>query len=203
MSTDDRVTTEDEERPVAISAEQVNELVEPVVTARGFDLEDVVVRSAAGRDEVRIVVDRDGGSGLDVLADLSNAVSDVLDAAPGTADQAYDLEVTSPGIDRPLTAPRHWRRALGRKVAVEVRPAAAEPAASGTKNEKITGRVGPVDDGRVRVVSNDRGRIRSRDIALDDVVKAVVQVDFGTPSTAELEACGLDPDAIRARQSDT
>lgn len=179
---------------MAIRVEQVRDLVEAVVTANGFDLEDVTLRSVAGRDELTLIVDRDGGSTLDVLADLSTAISDVLDVAPDTADADYTLEVTSPGVDRPLTAERHWRRAWGRKVTVDLR-------ADGT-TRTVTGRVGRLDDGRVQLVNNDRGRMRTEDVELASVSKAVVQVDFSKPSVAELELCGLDSEEIERRRSD-
>ncbi|WAC55140.1 ribosome maturation factor RimP [Gordonia sp. SL306] len=180
-----------------ITAEQVTQLVEPVVSAAGFDLEDVVVTEVADRTELTVVVDRDGGSDLDVLADLSRELSDLLDDAPSTADAVYTLEVTSPGVDRPLTAARHWQRARGRKVAVEI---ATDDDAS---PRRVTGRAGPVDDdGGVLLVVNERGRIRTETVALDSVTNAVVQVDFGQPSATELQLCGLDPDEIRRRRSE-
>lgn len=97
-------------------------LLEPVVADAGLDLEDVTVTPAGKRRLVRVVVDRDGGVSLDDVAAVSTAVSQVLDDNE-TADAAlgrlpYVLEVSSPGIDRPLTQPRHWRRALGRLVQV-------------------------------------------------------------------------------------
>ncbi|MGC5258511.1 ribosome maturation factor RimP [Gordonia sp. DT218] len=178
-----------------ITAEQVSRLVEPVVSGRGFDLEDVVVTGVADRTELTVVVDRDGGGDLDVLADLSRELSDLLDSAPSIGDAAYTLEVTSPGVDRPLTAARHWQRARGRKVAVEI---AADDDAS---PRRVTGRAGPVDDGRVLLVVNERGRLRTETVELDSVTTAVVQVDFGQPSATELQMCGLDPDEIRRRRS--
>nr|WP_237421716.1 ribosome maturation factor RimP [Gordonia sp. SID5947] len=180
-----------------ITAEQVSRLVEPVVTGRGFDLEDVVVTAVADGTEVSVVVDRDGGSDLDVLADLSRELSELLDAAPSTSDAVYALEVTSPGVDRPLTAPRHWQRARGRKVAVEI------SSGEGASPRRITGRAGAIDDGQVVLVVNDRGRIRTETVSLDSVTTAVVQVDFGKPSATELEMCGLDADEIRRRRSES
>src|SRR3978361_508625 len=88
----------------------------PVVAAVGLDLEDVLVNRAGSRSVVRVVVDSDNGLDLDAVADVSRAVSEVLDDADDVLRGAYVLEVTSPGVDRPLTAPRHWRRATGRKV---------------------------------------------------------------------------------------
>lgn len=98
------------------SAVQLRSLVGPVVSAAGYDLEDVSVTSAGRRSVVRVVVDRDGGVDLDAVADVSRAVSEALDASDAFGESAYTLEVTSPGVDRPLTEPRHWRRNIGRLV---------------------------------------------------------------------------------------
>jgi ribosome maturation factor RimP len=98
---------------------QLRELLSPVVAAAGYDLEDVEVSSAGRRSVVRVIVDRDGGVDLDAVAEVSRPVSDALDAADAFGESAYVLEVTSPGVDRPLTAPRHWRRNIGRLVEVD------------------------------------------------------------------------------------
>jgi ribosome maturation factor RimP len=102
------------------------EVLEPAVRRAGFDLEDVTITRAGSRSLLRVVVDRDGGVDLDAVAEASRVVGEVLDALDDARDTARDaampgpyvLEVTSPGVDRPLTAPRHWRRALGRLVRV-------------------------------------------------------------------------------------
>jgi ribosome maturation factor RimP len=99
-----------------ISAARLQELVEPVVSSAGYDLEELTSTAAGRRSVVRVVVDRDGGVDLDAVADLSRAVSEALDASDVTGDAPYVLEVTSPGVDRPLTEPRHWRRNVGRLV---------------------------------------------------------------------------------------
>lgn len=92
-------------------------LAEPL-TAAGFDLEEVTVTPAGRRSVVRVVVDRDGGLDLDAVAVASRLASAALDApaADAALPGAYVLEVTSPGVDRPLTEARHWRRAQGRLV---------------------------------------------------------------------------------------
>ncbi|UQX90042.1 ribosome maturation factor RimP [Jatrophihabitans telluris] len=110
------------------------ELLDPVVSAHGYDLEDVSVTAAGRRSLIRVVVDADGGIDLDAVADVSRAVSEVLDDEsrdPGFSGP-YVLEVTSPGVDRPLTEPRHWRRAVGRLVLVTVadRPVTARVIAA-------------------------------------------------------------------------
>ncbi|HWA65008.1 MAG TPA: ribosome maturation factor RimP [Mycobacteriales bacterium] len=98
---------------------QLRDLLGPVVTAAGYDLEDVEVSTAGRRSVVRVVVDRDGGIDLDAVAEISRPVSEALDAADAFGESAYVLEVTSPGVDRPLTEPRHWRRNVGRLVEVD------------------------------------------------------------------------------------
>jgi ribosome maturation factor RimP len=94
--------------------------LEPVVTARGFDLEDVVVTPAGKRRMLRVVVDKDGGVDLDDIANVSSAVSVTLDESDVMGAVPYVLEVTSPGVDRPLTLARHWQRATERLVRVDI-----------------------------------------------------------------------------------
>jgi ribosome maturation factor RimP len=98
------------------SLTRLRELLEPVVLGAGYDLEDVSVTQAGRRSVVRIVVDSDRGIDLDAVADVSRVASTALDAADLLGEQSYVLEVTSPGVDRPLTEPRHWRRNIGRLV---------------------------------------------------------------------------------------
>ncbi|WP_238419133.1 ribosome maturation factor RimP [Gordonia sp. 'Campus'] len=183
---------------MSISPTHVSELVEKLVAERGFDLEDVTVRTRDGQEELSVVVDRDGGSDLDVLAELSNQISDVLDATPEFADLAYVLEVTSRGVESPLTHPRHWRRNRGRRVVVEV---AGDP---GSEARTVSGRIGRLLDdppNSVQVVANHKGRIAVESVDLGAVTKAVVQVDFSQPSVRELELCGLEPEEIERRRA--
>lgn len=118
-------------------------LLAPVVSAQGLDLEDVVITPAGKRRLLRVVVDQDGGVGLDAVAQVSTAVSAALDDTDAMGGTPYVLEVTSPGVDRPLTAPRHWRRARTRLVTVAT--------AEGTSLE---GRLVAVDDDGIEVESD-------------------------------------------------
>lgn len=103
---------------------EVEAIVAPAVAKAGFDLEGLSVTKAGRRLLVRALVDTDGGVSLDDIAVVSKAVSKALDSAESLggpfADAAYTLEVSSPGVDRPLTEPRHWRRNIGRLVAVHI-----------------------------------------------------------------------------------
>jgi ribosome maturation factor RimP len=146
----------------AASRARLLQVLEPAVTATGFDLEDVTVSPAGKRRVVRVVVDRDGGVDLDDVADVARAVSDLLDAEPELVAGAYVLEVTSPGVDRPLTDARHWRRAVGRLVKVTL------------ADETVIGRVTASTDTDVTLDVDGTPRT----LLQAEVVQAVVQVEF-------------------------
>ncbi|WP_200209016.1 ribosome maturation factor RimP [Micromonospora coerulea] len=140
---------------------RLREVIEPVVTAAGYDLEDLAVSRAGRRHIVRVIVDADGGINLDAVADVSRAVSVALDAAEEAGGDIvageYQLEVSSPGVDRPLTLPRHWRRNVGRLVKVTVRGTPGRPEQRAAGDRQVTGRVIEADDERV-VLETDAGR---------------------------------------------
>lgn len=151
--------------PASAVRDHLLEVLAPVVAATGHDLEDVTVTSAGRRSLVRVVVDADGGVDLDAVADVSRAISEALDDdAPGGSAFAgpYVLEVSSPGVDRPLTEQRHWRRAIGRLVQVDV------------GDETVTGRVVETDGAGV-TLDIDQTR---REIAWGALGRGRVQVEF-------------------------
>lgn len=152
----------------------VRRVVEPAVASLGLDLEDVSVQ-AAGRRRVSVVVDRDGGIDLDGIAEVSRAVSDALDESDAMGADPYTLEVTSPGIDRPLTLPRHWRRNVGRRVHLH--------AADGLVAE---GRIAEVDDEGVLLLADAGGKAESveRRVLWPQIVRGEVQVEFRRPDSA-------------------
>ncbi len=160
------------------SRERVIELLADLMPDQGYDLEDVTVSKAGSRSVVRVMVDSDSGLDLDDVAELSRQISERLDAATEFGETPYTLEVTSPGIDRPLTEPRHWRRAQGRRVRVEI------------GDEQVLARVGALGDGVVALVVPAKGGPVVREIALADVAKAVVQVEFSPPNAQEMELAG-------------
>jgi ribosome maturation factor RimP len=147
----------------AVSRQRVHDALAPVVSAAGYDLEDVSVTTAGRRSVVRVVVDRDGGVDLDAVAEVSRSVSEVLDGADVMGTAPYVLEVTSPGVDRPLTEPRHWRRATGRLVRVHV-----------PDGGQLTGRVAGGDDDTIRLDVD--GDVRT--FAYTDLGPGHVQVEF-------------------------
>ena len=144
----------------------------PVVTAAGFDLESVRVGTAGRRRLLRVVVDADGGPSLDDIAVLSRSLSAELDSSGVMGEDAYTLEVSSPGVDRPLTEPRHWRRARGRLVRAPL--AGGAPGYPGTVQGRVT-------EARADGVTLDvDGRLR--DFAYPNLGPGQVQVEFGSPA---------------------
>lgn len=160
------------------SKERVIALLSDLIHAQGFDLEDVNVVSAGKHSAVRIMVDREQGIDLDTLPILSREISEVFDAVSDFGEAPYTLEVTTPGIDRPLTEERHWRRARGRSVRIEL------------AEEKFDGRIGVLDGGVVTIVTRTKGVLATRAVELSSVVKAVVQVEFSRPKAEEMELAG-------------
>jgi ribosome maturation factor RimP len=161
-----------------VADRQLAGLIEPVIAGVGMDLESVRVTVAGRRRLLRIVVDSDHGVSLDDAADVSREVSAVLDSANALGDVPYTLEVSSPGVDRPLTEPRHWRRAAGRLVKVKVKGEGA-----------IEGRVLSADaDGVTLDLAAGERRLGYGELGAGSV-----QIEFGRIPDAELEEFA-DPD---------
>jgi ribosome maturation factor RimP len=105
-------------RIMAVPLESARDAAQAVCTTLGVDLEDCSVKNAGRREVLTVVVDKDGGVDLDEVAKISSAISELLDSIEELEENPFVLEVTSPGIDRPLTHIRHWRRAVCRLVDV-------------------------------------------------------------------------------------
>ena len=165
--------------PSQRQSEPGSSTLEPVVAdavaAIGVDLESLDVTIAGRRRLVKVVVDSEKGIGLDQVADVSRAISNALERhdPDGTVlGGPYTLEVTSPGLDRPLTRPRHWRRARLRLVKVRQ-----------DDGDTFTARIGNSDDDGVELlVDGTRRRLRYADVA-----HAAVEVEFNPPPIEELE----------------
>jgi len=142
---------------------RLSQLLGPVVAGTGHDLEGLDVTPAGRRRVVRMLVDKDGGTTLDDVADVSRAVSDALDdidaREPALLGGAYVLEVSSPGVDRPLSAPRHWRRNVGRLVTARL-----------ADGSTVTARLTAADDTGVQ--------LDGRGLLFGEVVSGQVQVEF-------------------------
>jgi ribosome maturation factor RimP len=149
----------------------VEELTEPLL-GMGLDLEAVDVTPAGRRRVLRVAVDKDGGVTMDDVAEATKEISRILDAGDAMGEQPYTLEVTSPGTDRPLTLPRHWRRNIGRLV-------------------KVTTREGRTVTGRIVAQEGEQATLEvegdEQAVALAEVAKAHVQIEFNRPGGAARE----------------
>jgi ribosome maturation factor RimP len=143
--------------------DDLERLLQPVVSAAGLDIEGVEVASAGRRQVIRVYVDQDGGVDLDTVAEVSRMVSAALDRTDLLGDVPYVLEVSSPGVDRPLTRPRHWRRSAGRLVRIGL-------AGGG----ELTGRVLAADE--AGVVVDDAGT--ECHLTFAEIAAGRVQVEF-------------------------
>lgn len=157
------------------SSDRVRAVLEPVVDSCGLVLEGVTVTPAGRRRVVRVVVDQpedaEGALDLDAVADVSRAVSESLDASDALGSGPYVLEVTSPGVDRPLTERRHWARARGRVVTAEL--VGDAPA--------VTGRVVATGEAGVELAL-DAG---STTLPWESLRRGRVQVEFNRPAAAD------------------
>jgi ribosome maturation factor RimP len=160
------------------SQKQVIELLGGEFARAGYEIEDVVIDTAARLPRITVVADGDDPLDLDSIATLSRSASDLLDRMD---TPAYVLEVTSPGVDRPLTTEKHYRRARGRKVELTL-----------SDGSQLTGRLGEIRDGSVRLVVREgvKANFSIRELPVDGITKAVVQVEFSSPSQRELELVG-------------
>ena len=138
------------------TSERIAALVEPILHDRGHELYDVELTGAT----VRVLVDRDGGVALDDLETLSREISGALDEADPMPDRFY-LEVSSPGLERPLRQPRHFRSAVGTKVKIKTTP-------STEGDRRVDGVLTDVDDDGFTVLT-DTG---ARRLAYGDVERA-------------------------------
>ncbi|BBZ74469.1 ribosome maturation factor RimP [Mycobacterium paraseoulense] len=160
------------------SQTQVIELLGDEFARAGYEIEDVVIDARTRPPRIMVIADGDKALDLDTIATLSRSASALLDGLDDVADR-YVLEVSSPGVDRPLASEKHFRRARGRKVDVVL-----------ADGSRLTGRVGETRGGAVALVVREGRDYRLRDIPLADIAKAVVQVEFSPPAQAELDLAG-------------
>ncbi|SFF60902.1 ribosome maturation factor RimP [Actinacidiphila alni] len=156
-------------------SERLRGLLEPLVGRTGLDLEEVTVTAAGKRRQLLVVVDSDEGVQLDAVAELSREISQALDAADAMGESEYVLEVTSPGTDRPLTEPRHFRRNTGRLVKLRLK-----------ERGELTARIMTVDDtGLDLEVPGVKGR-KPKPARADfaEIEKARVEVEFNRKNAA-------------------
>jgi ribosome maturation factor RimP len=158
-------------------AKRLEPIVTEVVDGLGFDLDALEVRQAGRQKVVKVVVDCDDGIDMDEIATTTKAVSKALDQHDHVIVGSYTLEVTSPGLSRPLSKPRHWRRAKFRLV--KITPKEGKP---------YVGRVGHAGERAARVLVDER----IKDVAYAGVASAVIEIEFKQPPTDELKLLEAD-----------
>ncbi|WP_046732581.1 ribosome maturation factor RimP [Streptomyces humi] len=150
-------------------SERLRELLEPLVTSQGLDLEEIAVDSVGRKRVLRVVVDSDTGADLDQIADVSRELSAKLDDSDAMGEGEYTLEVGTPGAERLLKEHRHYVRAVDRLVKFQL-----------TEGEDLVARILGVDDEGIDLeVPGVKGRkATARRLAFADIDKARVQVEF-------------------------
>lgn len=142
---------------------ELRELLDPLVQKAGFILEEVKVTPLGRRRQISVIVDgEERNPNHDEVASISRAISAQLDDFSGLGDSPFTLEVTSPGIDRPLTELRHWRKNLGRLVKILTK-----------EDKEISGRIAEVHTGKVRIDDSI--------FDFESIKRAQVQIEFNRP----------------------
>lgn len=138
----------------------LTEILDPAIKRSGLVLEEIKVTPAGKRRIVAVIIDgEDRNPTLDEVTVVSRAVSDILENYSQLGDLPFTLEVTTPGVDRPLTLPRHWRKNVGRLV--KITPLEGEPFVS-----------------RIKAVSADGVALEAREMKFSEVKRAQIEIEF-------------------------
>ncbi len=176
------------------STETLTSILAPVVAAAGLDVEGIKTTKAGKKSVVAIAVDADIPPTTDTLEKLSQDISQLFDEAEERGDlnfgPGYTLEVTTPGLDHPLTLPRHWRRNQGRLITLF------------DGNKKQTARLGALNDtGSLAVVILNQGKQRIiNTIEVADYPTTMVEIEFAKPAAEEAQLAALTFDEAVALQ---
>lgn len=179
------------------SVAQLTELITPAAARHGMDVETVRVSLAGKKSVVVIGLDSDTRPDLDKLEVVSQEISELLDAAEASGrynfGAGYTLEVSTPGVDLPLSAPRHWHRNRHRLVKLT------------SEGKSTTWRIGALraDEGAVILVGREKKGPSVKSVEITDLPPAVVEIEFAKPPEQELELTGLNfEDALKRGEED-
>jgi ribosome maturation factor RimP len=139
--------------------EDISAAIRPIIEATGNYLEELTITSAGKVKILTVIVDSDSHLNLDQITAVTKEISEVIEALQELGDSAFTLEVTSPGIDRPLTKPRHWRKNFDRLVKITM-----------TSGQDIQGRIGEATETTVLV-----GDLK---VSFEDIKRAVLEIEF-------------------------
>ena len=154
--------------------QSITDLISPAVTEAGFFLEEVQIASPGSHRIVTCVVDGQTPLNLDQVTVASRLISELLDSADLMGETPFTLEVTSPGVDRPLTQPRHWTKNLTRLIKVTL--------SDGTIT---TGRLTEFNEVNATLVENIKGRLKEHTVVFSDIKRAVVEIEFNRKDASD------------------
>ena len=154
--------------------QSIFDLISPAVTEAGFFLEEVQIASPGSHRIVTCVVDGQTPLNLDQVTVASRLISELLDSADFMGETPFTLEVTSPGVDRPLTQPRHWTKNLTRLIKVTL--------SDGTIT---TGRLTEFNEVNATLVENIKGRLKEHTVVFADIKRAVVEIEFNRKDASD------------------
>jgi ribosome maturation factor RimP len=152
----------------------ITDLISPAVSEAGFFLEEVQIASPGSHRIITCVVDGQTPLNLDQVTVASRLISELLDIAEFMGETAFTLEVTSPGVDRPLIYPRHWRKNLTRLIKVTL-----------LDGSTTIGRLTEFNESNATLVENIKGRIKEHSIAFADIKRAVVEIEFNRKESSD------------------
>ena len=147
--------------------DQISELVTPAVSDLGFYLEDVHIATPGSHRIVTCIVDGDASLNLDQVTSVSRVISELLDEAAFMGETPFTLEVTSPGVDRPLTQPRHFAKNVDRLLKVIK-----------LDGSEIIGRILSNTDHDVTLTVSVKKEVSEQTVPLTDIKRAVVEIEF-------------------------
>jgi len=147
--------------------DQISQLVTPAVEAQGFFLEEVQLVSPGKHRIVTCIVDGESSLNMDQVTAVSRAISELLDEAPFMGETPFTLEVTSPGVDRPLTKPRHFAKNHDRLLKVVK-----------LDGDVVTGRIAANSEDEVTLTVTDKKDIKDVVVAFADIKRATVEIEF-------------------------
>jgi ribosome maturation factor RimP len=139
--------------------EDISAAITPALEALGFYLEDVTIISAGRRSMLTVIVDGDTHLSLDQVTSATKAIGEIVESVQSLGETPFTLEVTSPGLDRPLTKVRHWQKNINRLVKVVL-----------LDGSEIKGRI--ID------VSEVSARVDEKNINYSDIKRATLEVEF-------------------------
>ena len=147
--------------------DQISELVTPAVSDQGFYLEDVHVATPGSHRIVTCIVDGDASLNLDQVTTVSRVISELLDEAAFMGETPFTLEVTSPGVDRPLTKPRHFAKNIDRLLKIVK-----------LDGSEVTGRILSNTDHDVTLTVTVKKETLEQTVSLSEIKRAVVEIEF-------------------------